>query len=151
MGKYKTGIGRLLSAMKKNIREVNDQEICRRLEILMHSEKEDMNIGLVKRILESSPYELDPKEVPEPFSQYVKHYFYMLSREARIMQKEGIVPKLGEASGRKKNSSKKASARAGGTAAKKSAAKKRTGMPASPSKASKKTSKKSIKKKSSGQ
>ena len=101
MGKYKTGIGKLLSAMKKNIREVNDQEVCRRLEILMHSEKEDMNINLVKRLLESSPYEIDPREVPEPFSQYVKHYYYMLKREERIKQKEGDVPKLSSSSGRK--------------------------------------------------
>ena len=105
MGKYKTGIGKLLSAMKKNIREVNDQEVCRRLEILMHSEKEDMNSTLVKRLLESSPYEIDPKEVPEPFSQYVKHYYYMLKREERIKQKEGDVPKLSSNTSRKKTPS----------------------------------------------
>ena len=128
MGKHKTGIGKLLSAMKKNIREVNDQEVCRRLEILMHSEKEDMNIGLVKKLLESPPYEIDPKDVPEPFSQYVKHYYYMLKREERIKLKEGDVPKLSSTAVRKKIStvtrppsiSKKAVSKKS-TAAKKSA------------------------------
>lgn len=83
------GIGKLLSAMKKLVREINDQEICRRLEILMQSEKEDLPQVLVKRILESASADsLDIKEIPEPFPQYVRHYFYMARREKRLQQQD---------------------------------------------------------------
>lgn len=80
-------IGKLLSAMKKLIKEVNDQEICRRLEILMNSEKEDLSAGAIRKILET-PESIDAKEIPEPYPQYVKHYIYMLKREARDKVRE---------------------------------------------------------------
>ena len=73
--------------MRKLIREVNDQEICRRLEILMNTEKEDLPSATVRRMLEQ-PLDFDPREVPEPFTQYVKHYLYMIKRESREKERE---------------------------------------------------------------
>jgi len=116
--------------MKKNIREVNDQEICRRLEVLMHSEKEDLNSALVKRILESQPYGVDPREVPDPFPQYVKHYFYMIRREERIRLKEGDAASLPLSAGKKRGKSVKKTPKkailTGSSSAKKAAKKKKT-------------------------
>jgi hypothetical protein len=74
----------------------------------MHSEKEDMNINLVKRLLESPPYDVDPRDVPEPFSQYVKHYYYMIRREERIKLKEGELPESSKTKKNKPTSKKKA-------------------------------------------
>ena len=82
MAKRKSGMNRLLGVMKKLIREVNDREICRRLEILINSEKEQLPVSMVRRILELPP-DFDPREVPEPYTQYVKHYLYMVKREQR--------------------------------------------------------------------
>jgi len=75
--------------MKKLIREVNDQEICRRLDILMHSGKDDIAPALIKRILEQ-PSDFDSREVPEPYTQYVKHYMYMLKRYGREKEKDRV-------------------------------------------------------------
>jgi hypothetical protein len=82
MAKANPGIGRLLTAMRKIVVEVNDQEICRRLEILQNSEKEDLPPSVVKRLLEA-PAEFDAREIPEPYTQYVKHYLYMVKRDSR--------------------------------------------------------------------
>ena len=82
MAKSNSGVGRLLAAMKRHIKEVNDQEICRRLEILMGSEKADLPQAMVRPMLEE-PGGFDPKRVPEPYTQYVKHYLYMVKRAAR--------------------------------------------------------------------
>lgn len=82
MAKSNPGVARLLSAMKKLSVEVNDQEICRRLEILMGSEKDDLPATLVKRIFET-PEEIEPRDIQEPYTQYVMHYLYMLKREKR--------------------------------------------------------------------
>lgn len=73
--------------MKKLIREVNDKEICNKLEILVSSEKEDIPNHLIKDILES-PLTFDASKVPEPYTQYVRHYIYMVKREMRINQKK---------------------------------------------------------------
>ena len=80
-------MARLLSAMKKLTREVNDQEICRRLEILINSEKEDLPPSSVKSLLED-PADFDPSVVSEPYTQYVKHYLYMVKREERNKEKQ---------------------------------------------------------------
>jgi hypothetical protein len=82
MAKANPGIGRLLAAMRKMVVEVNDQEICRRLEILQNSEKEDLAPSLIKRLLEA-PEDFDAREVSEPYTQYVKHYLYMVKRDSR--------------------------------------------------------------------
>jgi len=68
--------------MKKMSIEVNDQEVCRKLEILMNSEKDDFTPALTKRILEL-PSDFDPREVPEPYTQYIRHYLYMVRRAGK--------------------------------------------------------------------
>ncbi len=89
--------------MKKMIVEVNDQEICRRLEILMNSEKEDLPQPIIRRILDA-PNEVDAREVPEPYTQYVKHYLYMLKRDARDKRRDpsAVAAEEGSASSKKK-------------------------------------------------
>ena len=82
MARSNPGIGKLLGAMRKLIVEVNDQEICRRLEILQNSEKEDLPVSVVKRLLEE-PGDFDAREIQEPYTQYVKHYLYMVKRSLR--------------------------------------------------------------------
>ncbi len=81
-----SGVGRLLAAMRRHVQEVNDQEICRRLEILMASEKGDLPSTLLRPLFDE-PGTFDPKRVPEPYTQYVKHYLYMVKRAARESQK----------------------------------------------------------------
>lgn len=120
MGRNKAGLGKLLVAMRKRVVEVNDQEICRRLEILMHSEKEDIPLNSVKKLIES-PLDFDPREIPEPYTQYAKHYIYMFKREDRIKQKETELrkkiveeKKKSAANSAKKRIAKKSSKRAPG-------------------------------------
>ncbi len=91
MAKPNPGVGKLLGAMRKLVSEVNDQEICRRLEILQGSEKEDLSASIVKRLLET-PGDFDPREVQEPYTQYVKHYLYMVKRDARERTREKKSP-----------------------------------------------------------
>jgi hypothetical protein len=43
MARGKPSINKLLSAMRKLSVEVNDHEVCRKLEILMNSEKDDFS------------------------------------------------------------------------------------------------------------
>ena len=87
ISKNNQGIQKLLSVMKKMIREVNDKEICNKLEILVSSEKEDIPPHMIKDLLES-PLTFDASKVPEPYTQYVKHYIYMVKREERLNQKK---------------------------------------------------------------
>jgi hypothetical protein len=82
MAKSNPNLTRLLISMKKLISEVNDQEICRRLEILINSDHDDLSAGLARQIFEESG-NLEPKMIPEPFTQYVMHYLFMVKREAR--------------------------------------------------------------------
>ena len=82
MARINPGVARLLAAMKKLSEEVNDHEICRRLEILMSSEKEDIPPALMKRIFDT-PDEIEPRDIQEPYTQYVMHYLYMLKRQKR--------------------------------------------------------------------
>lgn len=87
MNKNNQGIQKLLSAMRKLIREVNDKEICNKLEILVSSEKEDIPANLIKDLLES-PLTFDPTKIQEPYVQYVRHYIYMVKREKRLAEKK---------------------------------------------------------------
>lgn len=92
--------------MKKMSVEVNDQEICRRFEILISTEKEDLPPPLVKKLLES-PEDFDPKKMSDPVSQYARHYLYMVKRDMRNKKSEKIsAPRPGpKASGQKKSGS----------------------------------------------
>lgn len=110
MARSNPGIGKLLGAMRKLIVEVNDQEICRRLEILQNSEKEDLPVSVVKRLLEE-PGEFDAREIQEPYTQYVKHYLYMVKRSRREEargDRGGAVP--GQKTARRKVARKKTTA-----------------------------------------
>lgn len=78
----RTSFQRLLNAMKKLISEVNDNEILRRLETLMVTSKEDLNQAVVRSLLEN-PLDFDPKSVPEPYAQYVRHFVYMVKRNKK--------------------------------------------------------------------
>ncbi|TGL47463.1 hypothetical protein EHQ61_15240 [Leptospira wolffii] len=69
--------------MKKLISEVNDHEILRRLETLMATSKEDLNQAVVRSLLEN-PLDFDPKSVPEPYAQYVRHFVYMVKRNKKM-------------------------------------------------------------------
>ncbi|WP_167492281.1 phosphatidylinositol phospholipase [Leptospira dzoumogneensis] len=79
----RTSFQRLLNAMKKVTSEVNDHEILRRLETLMVTSKEDLNQTVVRSLLEN-PLDFDPKSVPEPYAQYVRHFVYMVKRNKKM-------------------------------------------------------------------
>lgn len=87
MSKENVGVSKLLNSMKKLIREVNDKEICNRLEILKGVEKEDIPPHIVRSLFDN-PLTFDTDQISEPFSQYVKHYVYMVKRDQRILQRE---------------------------------------------------------------
>ncbi|RHX91559.1 hypothetical protein DLM76_17730 [Leptospira yasudae] len=76
---------KLLNAMKKMSLEVNDYEICRRLETIMMTSKEDLSQVVVKSLLDN-PLDFDPKTLPEPYGQYIRHFVYMVKRN----KKQGI-------------------------------------------------------------
>ena len=63
--------------------EVNDREICKRLETLMLTSKDDLSLSAVNHLLDS-PMEFDPKEIPEPYTMYVKHFIYMVKRNDKL-------------------------------------------------------------------
>ncbi len=109
MAKSLQGVNKLLTAMRKLSNEVNDQEICRRLETLINTEKDDLNAQLAKKIFET-PDEVEPRDIPEPYTQYVMHYVYMLKREARLKEKEGEFPVVKKKAA-KKNASRKTTAK----------------------------------------
>ncbi|TGK03839.1 hypothetical protein EHO59_09915 [Leptospira semungkisensis] len=69
--------------MKKVTSEVNDHEILRRLETLMVTSKEDLNQAVIRTLLEN-PLDFDPKSVPEPYAQYVRHFVYMVKRNKKM-------------------------------------------------------------------
>ncbi|MFN3245610.1 MAG: hypothetical protein ACK42K_02835 [Leptonema sp. (in: bacteria)] len=108
ISKNNQGIQKLLSVMKKMIREVNDKEICNKLEILVSSEKEDIPPHMIKDLLES-PLTFDASKVPEPYTQYVKHYIYMVKREERLNQKKEELKVKKEKEEESKKSKKKTS------------------------------------------
>ncbi|TGM98263.1 phosphatidylinositol phospholipase [Leptospira yasudae] len=76
---------KLLNAMKKMSLEVNDYEICKRLETIMMTSKEDLSQVVVKSLLDN-PLDFDPKTLPEPYGQYIRHFVYMVKRN----KKQGI-------------------------------------------------------------
>lgn len=71
--------------MKKMSLEVNDYEICKRLETIMMTSKEDLSQVVVKSLLDN-PIDFDPKTLPEPYGQYIRHFVYMVKRN----KKQGI-------------------------------------------------------------
>ncbi|MCB1158871.1 MAG: hypothetical protein H7A25_20335 [Leptospiraceae bacterium] len=73
---------KFIEVMKRLSVEVNDHEICKRLEALMHIGKEDLNLDSVKNLLKN-PLEFDPREIPEPYTMYVKHFIYMVKRNEK--------------------------------------------------------------------
>ncbi len=89
MSKGNPVVSKLLNSMKKLIREVNDKEICNRLEILMGVEREDIPPHLIRALFDD-PLGFDADQIPEPFSQYAKHFLYMLKRDQRIQHRERI-------------------------------------------------------------
>ena len=62
--------------------DVNDREICKKLETLMLTSKDDLNVGVIKTLLQT-PMEFDPRDVPDPYTQYVKHFIYMVKRNEK--------------------------------------------------------------------
>ncbi len=90
ISKSNQGIQKLLSAMRKLIREVNDKEICNKLEILASSEKEDIPANIIKNLLDS-PLTFDTSKIQEPYVQYVRHYIYMVKREKRLAEKKQAI------------------------------------------------------------
>ncbi|HMV77168.1 MAG TPA: hypothetical protein PK453_00180 [Leptospiraceae bacterium] len=79
----KPGFGKLLDAMRKMTIDVNDREICKKLETLMLTSKDDLNVASVKNLL-VNPSEFDPKDIPDPYTQYVKHFLYMVKRNEKL-------------------------------------------------------------------
>jgi hypothetical protein len=80
---------RLIEAMRKLSIDVNDREICRRLETLMLTSKDDLNAPAINSLLEN-PLEFDPREVQEPYTQYVKHFIYMVKRNEKMGTQQHI-------------------------------------------------------------
>lgn len=79
----KPGFSRLIEAMRKLSLDVNDREICKKLETLMVTSKDDLNISGIKNLLEA-PMDFDPKDIPDPYTQYVKHFIYMVKRNDKL-------------------------------------------------------------------
>lgn len=79
----KQGFSKLIDAMRKLSVDVNDREICKKLETLMLTSKDDLNVADVKVLLQS-PNSFDPKDIPDPYTQYVKHFIYMVKRNEKM-------------------------------------------------------------------
>lgn len=76
------GFSKLLEAMRRLSIDVNDREICKKLETLMLTSKDDLNISIIKVLLQT-PMDFDPRDVPDPYTQYVKHFIYMVKRNEK--------------------------------------------------------------------
>ncbi|TGL61848.1 hypothetical protein EHQ58_04335 [Leptospira ognonensis] len=74
---------KFINAMRKLSIEVNDTEICKRLEILMATSKDDLPLAQVNLLL-TDPKNFDPRSIAEPFTQYVRHFIYMVKRNGRV-------------------------------------------------------------------
>lgn len=48
----------------------------------MLTSKDDLSLSTIKILIED-PLEFDPREVPEPYTQYVRHFIYMVKRNER--------------------------------------------------------------------
>jgi hypothetical protein len=93
----KQAFNKLLDAMRALCNEVNDQEICRRLETLMNTSKDDLSVHSVNELLDD-PFSFDPREIQEPFTMYVKHFIYMVKRNEKL----GIPSKYSQATAKTK-------------------------------------------------
>lgn len=76
-------LNKLLSSMKKLSIEVNDQEICKKLELLISTTKEEINPNLIKNLFED-PLNFNSNDIQEPFCQYVRHFTYMIKRNEKL-------------------------------------------------------------------
>lgn len=76
-------LNKLLTSMKKLSIEVNDQEICKKLELLISTTKEEINSNLIKNLFED-PLNFNPNDIQEPFCQYVRHFTYMIKRNKKL-------------------------------------------------------------------
>ncbi len=83
MSSKRIAFQKFINAMRKISLEVNDLEICKRLDILMATSKEDLSLSLINDLV-SDPIHFDPKIIPEPFTQYARHYVYMAKRNAKL-------------------------------------------------------------------
>ncbi|MDV6236365.1 hypothetical protein CH379_012080 [Leptospira ellisii] len=110
---------KLLNAMKKMSLEVNDYEICRRLETIMMTSKDDLSQIVVKSLLDN-PLDFDPKTLPEPYGQYIRHFIYMVKRN----RKQGIDTNFDAPTGGKSAEKQNHSSESSKPAVKKSASKK---------------------------
>ena len=81
--KSNNALNRLLVTMKKLSVEVNDQEICKKLEVLISTTKEEVNPLVIKELFDH-PETFDSNVVPEPFCQYVRHFTYMIRRNEKL-------------------------------------------------------------------
>lgn len=48
----------------------------------MLTSKEDLSLSTIKQLIEN-PLEFEPRDVQEPYTQYVRHYIYMVKRNER--------------------------------------------------------------------
>ncbi|WP_246051967.1 phosphatidylinositol phospholipase [Leptospira idonii] len=74
---------KFINAMRKLSVEVNDTEICKRLDILMATSKDDLPLAQVNQLL-TDPKSFDPRAIPEPYTQYVRHFIYMVKRNGKL-------------------------------------------------------------------
>jgi hypothetical protein len=95
-------ISRLHQLMKKLCLDINDSEICRRLEILMNTEKDDLSKDKVDLLVKQG-VEFEPKILPEPYTQYVRHYLYMVKRKQKEIEEKSKKVRL--STSKKKKSS----------------------------------------------
>ncbi|MEM7179519.1 MAG: hypothetical protein AAF518_01295 [Spirochaetota bacterium] len=88
---------KFLDAMNHLSNEVNDREICKRLETLMLTSKDDLNPNSVHSMLRD-PQNFDPREIPEPYTMYVKHFIYMVKRNEKlgIKKHQYVAPTAGK-------------------------------------------------------
>ncbi|MCT8335632.1 hypothetical protein NUH30_18250, partial [Leptospira sp. 85282-16] len=52
-------------------------------EILMATSKDDLPLALVNQLLQDAK-NFDPKAIHEPYTQYVRHFIYMVKRNGRV-------------------------------------------------------------------
>ena len=100
-------LSKLLVAMKKLSIEVNDQEICKKLELLISTTKEEINPNTIKSLFDD-PLNFDSHDIPEPFSQYVRHFVYMIRRNNKLGVNLYDAPVIATIPGKKRVSEVKA-------------------------------------------
>lgn len=49
----------------------------------MLTSKDDLNISGIRVLLEA-PLDFDPRDIPDPYTQYVKHFIYMVKRNEKL-------------------------------------------------------------------